>query len=451
MRYGNTDFPTKVIILILIAKPFIDLFWGIGINVGGIWLSPLQVSAIAIFVYFFIYIIQAGVKAPFVALIGIFIGLHFFAFSLGSLHSEKLTITYIFNLMTRISISFLLYIAAYRIALRNKGFDFNRFFNAAFWGISIVVLLNVIAIFTGYGGAKGGIGDGISDSGGGVFREAGLYYDPGVLAIVGLNAFLFCGALLLGGNLRGTLKRVFVLFVLFLAIVLIFKSVSRAAMLLLAVDVLMFFVLFAHAKARVIGTLLLVSVLALGVMVSGLGTDFLLSRFNSEVAVFEDKVNSTSRSGDGVGRIALSSDDKVSLGGLEGLGSNRGMLWAASLTEILDRDITALLFGIGINTIGSHSDYIDVFGRNGFIGLIIYLFILFSMLLMSISHYLTMKRRADALGYFVVMILVVNYILYSFPFRPLLYTTPVWYMWIILGISFARASDKFGLTSEMNR
>lgn len=73
--------------------------------------------------------------------------------------------------------------------------------------------------------------------------------------------------------------------------------------------------------------------------------------------------------------------------------------------------------------------------RNGVIGLGLYIALLVSLL--RATYAATRRRQSDSQRalHFVAFLLIVCYLLYSMPFRPLSYTTSAWYMWMMLALS----------------
>ena len=431
----------NVFTLVLLAKPSVDVLWEYGISIGGFRLSPLTVSGFAILLYFSAYIARQGVhRVPVSGLLIVFLGMNCLGFALGALSGEPVTLPGSVDFFFRLGASFALYISAYQLALKNPDFTFERVLRFSFVGLSVAVVLNVVGIWAGFGGAKEGAAALLTHTGDGVYREAGLYYDPGVLAVVCLNALILGMALLASGRIRGAPSRVLVVVILVFALSLIFKAVSRAAILLATIDVFVFTVVYARGRVRLLAFGSIVVLLPAALILAGINDVVLSNRFESELSTIERLLGGSGDSGSGVSRTYVDGDEG-SLDSLEGLGNNRGMLWRQALADFGARDALTMLFGNGLS-LGGHSDYIDVLGRTGVFGLIVYLLILSNLLWRTMRRFFRYRGSADNICWFVAMLFVINYALYAFPFRPLLYTTPVWYMWIFAGIAFGRTERR---------
>ncbi len=362
---------------------------------------------------------------PFSTLIEVFIGLHLLAILIGVEYNEKLTLIKVVDFMLRILDSYLVYIAAFLAGTRYRYRNAAPFIKAIVIGSAFAVILNVIAILLGIGPGiwevnVGGVTDG---------RLAGLYHDPGVLSNVAFSNAVFVVFMLHIVPRRSSLMLSSAALLIIADLYLIAVSKSRAGMLQMAIFGLVYLWVFQKGWRKIFAPIAAAVVIGSAVVVLDINLDELFGRFDSDVAVFE---------GEGPVEVGVTSTGEVSLGALEGLGNNRGVLWARALTKILDKPLGLILFGDFSNSI-AHSDYVDVLSRTGLVGLITYLIIILGLTLAMWKLAGSARSDHDRTLYFMAFTLIFCYLFYSLPFRPLGYTTTSWYMWIVMGLAMARS------------
>jgi len=226
-------------------------------------------------------------------------------------------------------------------------------------------------------------------------------------------------------------------FTVLMALYLVYLGVSRSVFLLLAVYGLIYVGIFKKGAGKAVPIIFFGAALLVG-SVAGLNYDIFAQRFSSEIKVLDTST-----------RIETKKDKDVDLGRFERFGSNRGQMVAYALDGIIKRPLYQLLIG-DFNSTSSHSDYIDMLARNGFIGLIVY--VSFLLLIWKKTLGLVIGRNREELWPLRVMAftLITLYILYSFPFRPLSYTTMSWYMWAVIGYTFGRLDLMTGVQQDDN-
>jgi hypothetical protein len=153
-----------------------------------------------------------------------------------------------------------------------------------------------------------------------------------------------------------------------------------------------------------------------------------LGRFGTDVEALSDRES---------GEVGIGAGGEVSLGKYERLGNRRVGMWADALSDILQRDVLGILLGEFARSV-AHSDFIDVLARNGVVGFLLYIMLMTALPLRAWSQLRRAQSDSSRTLHFMAFALLVAYLLYSFPFRPLNYTTTSWYMWVIVGLSMAR-------------
>lgn len=411
----------KALIILFLIKPTIDLFWRFSTVFGGIVLSPTSVSGVLICVIFGLFrFSRSPYSPPFARAIEAFLLLNLLSFCISLFSEDPAKFTDVLNIGIRILASYFIYYTSYSAALRYQYRDISPFVKAIVIGSAIAVVANVAGIALGFGGTKWGdfLGDG---------RERGLYYDAGVLSNVAVYSLIFSVFLLYA--LRSQMRWVLLcLVIIILDFYLVSLTKSRAGIIQIAVFGLIYVWMFHRSWGRLLAPVAAVLLLLVTTFIFDVDMSETVERFDTDVAAMEQQT----------GDVGANSQGKVSLGRFERLGSNRGMLWANALTQILKRPIHEVIFG---NFSGSkgHSDYIDVLARNGMVGVLIYFGTMFGLLIRTfqISRH-NYQDLASKLTFYGAFALVVCYLLYAVPFRPLLYTTSSWYMWAILGVALAR-------------
>ncbi len=430
------------LLLLFLTKPVVDLFWSKFVMVGGVRIALAHVVGVVIILYFgFVLLRDTHGAPPLASLFKVFLGINAVSMCLGMFLNPYFTPVAIIDFSIRLLDSYLVFVAAYIAVIAHQYRDVSPFIFSVAVGAAIAVIVNVIAIKLGYGGTKADVGALLGELGESQaivvdsttdLRERGLYFDPGALANVALYSLVFTVFAFHLVERRRVLWFCAAAVVVACDLYLVYLSLSRSAMLLLAIFVIIYTLMVQRGKARV-GTIAVIGL----VLVLGVGASYerLLLRFEGDIAALKDV--GSSDSGLVSNETSRLSDD-ISLGDFERLGNNRGAEWAEALNEIVNRSGIELLLGNFQSTV-AHSDYVDVLSRNGFVGLIVYVLLLILLLLRAHSLARAHDSADDRLIHYLAFTLVTMYVLYSFPFRPLSYTTSAWYMWAMIGVSFALA------------
>ncbi len=395
----------RTLIVIFLFKPVIDLFPQAAIWVGPIRLAPTTVIGVLLFFWLVRFLFNRGrLVPPFGRLFEAFIVIN--ALSLivslisGTFESMPLTVAWVFKILD----AYVVFSCAYLAAQRHQYTDITPFLTAMVIGSAIVVVLNVLAINLGMTGILAS-NEGFDAYSGG--RERGLYFDPGVLANVAFNSlFLTVFRYHLARSAR-PLWLVFTVVIVLCDLYLVIVAQSRAGMILIAV-----FGVIAGTLATMEGDL-----------------SEILSRFEGDVAALEEREKS--------GNVGVTSSGRVSLGRYEALGSNRGMVWAEALSDIVQRPLIEILIGNYSFSKGGHSDYIDALSRNGVFGLIVFVWLIIGLVFRTWSLARSAGAGHGRVLHYLAFVLILCFALYAIPFRPLGYTTTAWYMWTLLGFSLA--------------
>jgi len=412
----------KALLILFLVKPSIDLLWRFYTFIGGINFSPTTVAGLLICLLFGgLWLSRPQYSPPFARLMEAFLLLNLVSFIIGTFSSDPASFAEGLNVGIRVSASYFIYSTAFAAALRYRYQDISPFIKAIMLGSAIAVLLNVAAIQLGFGGGK------FFEIGGDPSRERGLYYDAGVLSNVAVYSLIFSAFMVhvARGNLLWTL---FCVLIVIFDVYLIASTKSRAGILQVILFGLVYAWMFHRSWGRILAPIGAVLVLGASMLIFDIDIDETLSRFEGDVAALEQDS----------GTVGVKSGGEVSLGKFEQLGNRRGALWADALSIIAAKPIHEIVLG---NFSGSraHSDYIDILGRNGIVGIVLYLAIMLGLLsrtfrLARLPH----RDLPSRLTYFTAFALLLCYMLYAVPFRPLLYTTTSWYMWALLGFALAR-------------
>ena len=416
----------RSLLVIFLIKPTIDLAYFLTALIGGVRVGPLQIFAALMFIYLLRYRFQLGRNVPpFTRVIETFLALNVISLVIGLSTSHRLTLITVIDYLLRVMDSYLIYIAAFLAAMRYRYKDPAPFIKAIVIGSSVPVVANVIAVQLGFTSSAWLLHAGAA---GPTFRMSGLYYDPGVLANASFYHLVFLIFLLHLTPARGRLLVAGVLVLLAMAdLYLIAVSKSRACMVELALFGMVYLLLFQRGWGKVLAPIAGALVIGAALLISDINLEELFVRFDSDVAALE-----------GEGDVAMSTGGQVSFGSLEGLGNNRVAGWAKALTVLLHRPVPAILFGhYGMSV--AHSDYIDMFARNGLVCLLVYLIYVVGLALRAWRFAGQAQRPQDRILYFMALTLLICYLFYSLPFRPLGYTTTNWYMWAIIGLAMARS------------
>jgi len=380
-------------------------------------MSLLQITGVFVLVYFGRYLFTFNhASPPYAWIFRLFIIVNFVSI-LVSIFDSPMSPISTMNLMTRFIDSYIIFNVAYYAALQGSPAYYYNLVRSIAIGLFIALAINFVAIIVGY---QGRIVE--SDA---TLRVSGLYYDPGVLSIVAVYAIVFSVFM---ANLKpgkNAYKKVYAGLVIVISLYILAIAVSRSAVVLLSVFAVIYLSIY---KKGIVGRL--VPIIFLGVIfvlgaAGGLDYYKYVQRFGSEVEVLTDEGNYESRK-----------DKDVDLGRFEHFGSNRGMVIAYALDKFIKRPAYQMIIG-NFTVSPAHSDYFDVLSRNGFIGLVLYIALLVMTWKRTLKY--SFKRNTDKIEWKLSVLgltLISMYILYAFPFRPLLYTTISWLMWATLGTMF---------------
>ncbi len=438
MNVKNNHIITSALIILFLVKPTIDLTWMFRVRLGGVSLSPLHVAGVVVLIYFSIqYIKYKQSSTPYSIIFATFIIVNIISIIIG-LFFYRFTIMQIMDIMIRILASYVIYNVAFIAGTIDRNINYYKLIKAIMIGSSIAVLMNIIAIKLGYGGLKEGAMDALAG-----LRERGLYYDAGGMSNVALFHIIF--TVLFLHVLEKNIKKIYILFwylfcltTIAICLYVIYLGLSRSVILQLIMFTFFYILLVQKAAGKIILSSL-IAIVVMGGLIQGDTYDRLLTRFQGDIEVFEESEEND----------VVEEKEGVSLGKYESLGNNRGKNWAEALTSIIDRTVIEIILG-NFRSTQAHSDYVDVLSRNGIIGLIIYLSLLFGLFFNTLGLTLIRSGEQHDMIHIWAWILITLYIVYSLPFRPLAYTTSAWYMWAMLGFSMALVKSGCKSSSSIN-
>ncbi|MEW6331330.1 MAG: hypothetical protein AB1560_07715 [Pseudomonadota bacterium] len=419
MAAKRSSFITISLIVLFLTKPAIDLFWNKALlTVGGRPFSLLHIAGVFVFVYFGRYLLTyARHSAPYAGLFKVFIAWNVVSI-IATFFVDEISAIQIVDLMLRIADSYIIYNVAFFAARGSVEHDHYRIVRAVSIGTCIALIVNLIAIVMGYGGVRAGSNMSI--------REYGLYHDPGTLSNIALYNIIFTSFMYHLMPRKNPVWLIYSMVTVVISLYLIYIGLSRAVFIQMIVFGMIYVGIFKRGMGKFVPVFFVVLVVVLG---ASLGLDYgrFTQRFQSEIVVLTspDEVSRTKQ------------DKDVDLGAMERLGSNRGQLIAYALDDILKRPAWQIMVG-NFTESPSHSDYIDVLSRNGVVGLLIYLLLLFFIWLKTFSLLRTGRGKPGWAMDVLAFALINLYILYSIPFRPLSYTTLAWFMWTVIGFAFGR-------------
>lgn len=426
-----TDTIGRTLIVVFLIKPIVDLFPQAAIWMGPIRLAPTTVFGVVMFFWMVRFLFGRGRLVPpygrlweaflVVNAISLALGL-----AMGTTDSLPLTVATVFKILD----SYVIFSAAYLAAQRHGYNDIRPFMTAIVVGEAIVVFANVLAINLGLTGLFAENASFDMFSGG---RERGLYFDPGVLANVAFFSLVFTVFRFHLAKSGRALWLVFTVVVVLADIYLIALAQSRAAMIQIAIFGVIYILLYQRSWGKIVAPVVVALMILVATTFMGESYDEMFSRFESDIAALEAEGEQSS----GVG-----ASGKISFGKYEALGSNRGMLWAEALNEIAERSLPEIVLGNFSFKTGAHSDYIDVLARNGIVGLVIFIVLIFGMARRTYGYAKNAPPGHDRALHFLAFTLILCFILYAVPFRPLGYTTTSWYMWTMLAFSLAWGSRR---------
>lgn len=431
----------KVLVIFLLVEPTIDLFYFFNWQLGPFKIGPIHVAGLVFGAYLSLASLRlSGIKVPYAKVFFAFIVFNVISFSIGQTAVSPPGLVSFIEFMIKVGISFICYVAVFRAGVRWRYENVLPFLKYAFAGLTVPIIVNIVAIKIGYGGPK--LGDQTIT---GSLRETGLYYDSGVLAIVALQGVVFGLALMFSKAVRGIFLRVLVVGIIVAAVYLIYLSLSRSVIILLGVSLCLFLLFNRGGLSRTVLSVGMLAALLAVIALNAVDLSRIEARFETEIGVVSALRSERDDQGFS-GRVTFEGgvDDKIAI--LDQLGNNRGRIWRLQIEAIMERPLVYIMFGNFRG--GAHSDYVDVLARNGVIGLVLYATLLLLILRLTIRCVIKGKDYQDDIVFLVALVLLVNYILYSVPFRPLSYSTPVWYMWIMLALTFSRQYQVAGKTAS---
>ena len=423
------------LLLLFLLKPSVDLMWSFRVPLGDFTISPLFVMGLLVLIYFGIQVFRSRALIPHRALLfKIFIFLNFFSCAIAFSFGSTLTVAGAAEGLVKVIDGYVILMSAVLVASTQNISTLKRFVRFAAIGFSVAVFVNIIAIQLGYGGAK--IGGGVLD----YLRNRGLYYDPGVLANVSFYCIMFS---VLWMHFDGKIRPLVLAYcgaAILASLFLINLSLSRMAILELLVFLAIYVWFCLSFIWRFVAAGLGAVIIAGSVTYALVDSERILVRFESDIAAIEKLLE------EGPTTPTKTSQDP-SLEELQALGNNRPTLWILAIETISEKSIVRQIFG-DMETPGSHNDFIDVWGRNGMVGLVIYTTMLFSYLFTR----LVLVRRREAgeehVFHVAAFALITLYILYGLPFRPLLDTTVAWVTWVMVGFSVGLQARTLRLRSK---
>ncbi len=408
----------KIIILLFLLKPTIDLFfWNKSfITIGGMNITLLHIVGIGIFILLWTYILKALKIVPLSRWMIAFLFLHVLAFLYAYMTEIKSDIISFFDVMLRIADSFIIYFIFFSLSRMHKKEKYYDFFKAVFFGTTIAAFINLIAIYFGFARTH------ISQD---VLRMSGLYHDPGVLSNLALYNLIFASILLLLS--KSNKMKLLSLFAICIDLYLIYEGVSRTVIVQLVAYSIIFTGLLVKAQKKLIIIYIVIMILGITSFLN-LDVDKIERRFATETAVINIE-----------NYKFISPEEQFSIEEFEHVGTNRVKRWIRAYENIMERPSYEFLLG-NFTASGGHSDYLDVLSRTGIVGFSIYLYIIFSIWKRSFRLYRNSKDESmiNKVLYGLAFSFITLFILYAIAFRPLMYTTTAWYMWATFGMAFGR-------------
>jgi hypothetical protein len=410
------------LLILLLIKPVLDLFYSYYFFIGPFRLSPTTVTAVFVIFYFVPFRLKyAQLVAPFAGVFGAFVALNLAGVAFGMATDPEARPASALDINIRLVGNYLVFFCAYAAARRHHYTDARPFLKAFVIGTGIAVIINLLAINLGYGGTKVGV-----EQVSGPYREVGLYFDSGVLGAVAFfnltSTVVYFHFAKSGKSLLLVLTIALVLIDLYLMVI----SGSRAPIVQLVVAAL-FYLWYLRGWGRIAAPIVaaLILLAAGGLFLDEGNPAF--ERLQGDIAALESEDLD----------IGQTMGGDVSLGKYESLGSNRGMLWANALTAISRQSGAEIIFGRYFSRIRAHSDYIDTLARTGIVGLGLYLLLIYGLALRTMAMARSATRDDDRAIKILACLLLTNYALYAFPFRPMLDTTTGWFTWTIVALALA--------------
>lgn len=406
---------------LFIIKPLIDLLWFTRMPYLGISLSPGHLVGGIVAIAGVTILLTRMQYRPFEhTLFLVFILSYIASMMWTTQFGGRLSVSHCGDHLCRVVDSLAFLHIGFLIGLRKRETEGIAILKSMLIGNSIAMSLNAAAILLGFEVAV--------DYGNANVRTNGLYYDPGVLAINAVQNTVF--ALYLASGTRGMRRHLLLIGMPAMSGLLIWNSVSRSGILLFGMTFAIYSGTFKRgvSKATSFATICIAIIATIVLLAPDMSV--LNRRFDTEQFALEQI------SKEGMGELGFITPDKFSLGNLKYLGSSRGEVIARALGEVFRRPVELQMFGY-FNSQSSHCDYVDILARNGFIGLTVYLLLLFCVWSKMYRCVIGVRRSVQRIVAGTAFCLITLYILYSFPFRPLAYTTNSWCMWCLVGWSLA--------------
>lgn len=412
IAHDNDSLFLKLFCGFMIAKPLIDLTWNYGINLGGAKLSLLAVSGAMVAVTGARVALSGRVKAnSIVILFYLFICCFFVSFLLSDYPISKSmrVVDQLLRLMGNVAMLFFGLVFAARRSLTG----FATIIQSVWIGINAAIFVNIVGMTLGWDSY------GTSD---GMDRINGLYYDAGVLGLIAVQNFAVCLYL---PSLQGTARRKIPQWMIYgsllASVVLMGMTISRIAIVLAGISMAVYVFMFSRTAG--FQQAAFIFLLGTGGILYAFSENEFSRRFSAESEMLSQ----------GVKQEVTFNRGSIDLGDFQRFGSNRGKVIEDGLNEYLQGSFTAQLFG-DFKFRTTHSDYVDILGRFGFVGLAVYLSLLSNALFALYRRSKIIGKRYEKALVSLAVSFLFMYNCYSIPFRPLWYTTNSWYVWLFVGL-----------------
>jgi O-antigen ligase len=247
----------------------------------------------------------------------------------------------------------------------------------------------------------------------GLERSSGLYHDIQTVRQYGfqtLTAIILYWCYFFRSG-RDFLKKALILGFTMICLIVLYKTYSKAAIVILALWAAIWTV---SRKQYVLLVVVVVSLVSVNLMLGdrlSLETEQLFSR---ELAATDKSV--TQMTGDETRKRTL---------------AGRWYIWEQHLGEYMDRPIIYMILGNG-NPGASHNDFLATLLSTGIIGLILYCTLLFSIGLKVTVNYLRERTPLNVMAAMLFSMWMVD----AMGLVPSLYPSYQWYVWGFIGLSF---------------
>jgi len=405
---------SRVFIVILFAiKPFIDLTWNIPLfSIGGVVLNPLRITGFCVFIIAgYLYIFQNDNKRILnERIIWLFLGLNLFT---------SIIVIFFYNrpLMNTVDVLLRLFDAYFIYFIGHRYIENHRDKLRIISIIWITTLLTGILSIIQYS-----MGTYAIDISQGVERFAGLYNDPGTPSYSAIMAIVF-GTLYIElckehRELVPVIAKIAFILTLLIAVFILKITVTKSALLMTIVFLVMWFGLYKRK------TYIIIPLLIFGGYYLYSTSEAIQRRVAPEVEFL--------------------TEGELSIERARPLGEGRIALWEILLTSYSqDYNFFQKLFGTGRN-FGAHNQYIAYLMQVGVVGLTVFLIILFKFYRKLI--YIYRKNRQPEV--YMTMLLLTLFALVGLAGHPFYYTTLLWYLMILLSLINVDSTDSYGKVEE---